>query len=375
MTQSETTAMPAIVMTVLAAFSLVCMGVLGGGVSAQGADTPVKAVYGLSPQHHALAGKQPEAIARALADWGVTAVFGGYEDPLLVAALHEQGIRVFTEVSLFVGVRHWTRYPHSRPITRTGEPLAAEGWYCGVNPITPEIRQHSLEKIERLVQRYDVDGVWLDFCRWPCRWERPQPKLIQTSFDPFTLAAFQKDRGITLPSALETIPEKADWILEHHHETWTAWKCRQITTFVSQVRTVIDRAPREVLVGLFSVPWRPSDFEGGIRRIIGQDYRALAAHVDCFSPMVYHKLCDRDIAWIGEIAAWVGEETGKPVWPVIQAMDEPEAIGPQELGRAVSTALGASGSHGVVIFNLKALSPEKLRVVQEIFRGKEGLQK
>lgn len=159
--------------------------------------------------------------------------------------------------------------------------------------------------------------------------------------------------------------------MEHHQETWTAWKCGQITAFVAQVRPIIDLTPRKVLLGLFSIPWKPTDFDGGIRHIIGQDYHALAASVDCFSPMVYHKLCGRDVPWIAEIAATVGKETGKPVWPIVQAMDDPEALSPQELRQAVHTALTAPGSDGVIIFNLKALSPEKIRVVQEVFRGEK----
>ena len=37
---------------------------------------------------------------------------------------------------------------------------------------------------------------------------------------------------------------------------------------------------------------------------------------------------------------------------------------------AVQTALTASGSDGVIIYKLKALSPEKLTVMQDVFRGK-----
>lgn len=359
--------------TLLAVFVVVIMGVFGGDCPAQATDMPVKAIYGFSPKHQACTGKTPQEIAQEFAEWGVTAVFGGYEDPALVAALHEQGIKVFAEVTLFVGKRYWKRYPHSRPITGTGKPLAPDGWYYGVNPIIPEIREHNLARIRTLIEQYPLDGVWLDFCRWPCRWERPKPKLIQTSFDPLTLAVFQRDEGITIPSHLHTIPEKARWIKRHHQTTWTAWKCRQITEFVTQVRTIIDQAPRKVLLGLFGVPWQRSDFDGAIRSVIGQDYQALAASVDCFSPMVYHKLCARDIDWIAETTTWVGKETGRPVWPIVQAMDEPETVTPQELRQALETALSAPRSHGVIIFNLQALNPEKLKVVQEVFRGEKRL--
>jgi hypothetical protein len=51
-------------------------------------------------------------------------------------------------------------------------------------------------------------------------------------------------------------------------------------------------------------------------------------------------------------------------------MDDPAALSPLELRQAVQTALTSTGSGGVIIFNLKALSPEKIRVVKEVFNQK-----
>jgi len=83
--------------------------------------------------------------------------------------------------------------------------------------------------------------------------------------------------------------------------------------------------------------------------------------------MAYHKLCGKDIPWIAQVTEWVGQETRKPVWPIVQAVDEPESLTPQEFRRVLKTALAASGSEGVIIFKLRALSPEKMRVVKEVF--------
>jgi hypothetical protein len=353
-------------MTIAAAF-VILIGILMGDVCAQGIRVPVKALYGFSRKDIAFHGKVPEQIAQTLEQWGITAVFGGYGDSSMVSALHSRGIRVFAEVALFVGKKHWTRYPRSRPILSTGKPMAPDGWYYGVNPVIPEIRQHGLEIIQRLVERYPLDGIWLDFIRWPCRWDKPNPQLPQTSFDSFTLGAFQMDTGIRIPRALITIPDQAGWILQHHREDWADWKCKQINEFVRQAREMMKRARRRALLGLFGVPWRPADFDGAIRHVIGQDYRALSPHVDVFSPMAYHKLCGRDIPWIAQVTEWVGQETGKAVWPIVQAMDEPEPLSPREFRRVLKTALAASGSEGVIIFNLRALSQEKIEVITEVF--------
>jgi hypothetical protein len=190
--------------------------------------------------------------------------------------------------------------------------------------------------------------------------------LFQTSFDSFTLRSFQKDTGIHIPPGPEAIPDRAQWILRHHRKEWTGWKCQQITEFVKQARKIVERAPRRVLMGLFGVPWRSTDFDGAILHIIGQDYRTLSAYVDVFSPMVYHKLCGKDVPWVAQVTKWMWEETGKTVWPIVQAVDEPEPLNPREFRHVLKTALTTSGSQGVIIFNLTALGPDKVRVVREI---------
>ena len=115
--------------------------------------------------------------------------------------------------------------------------------------------------------------------------------------------------------------------------------------------------------------WTVTDFEGAIRHVVGQDYRSLSASVDVFSPMVYHKLCGRDVPWIAEITKWAWEETGKAVLPIVQAVDEPEPLKPQELHQVLKTALAAPGSQGAIIFNLGVLTPKKITVMEEVFGG------
>ena len=137
---------------------------------------------------------------------------------------------------------------------------------------------------------------------------------------------------------------------------------------IHSIGDAVDRPVQEMLHALVAGGQAiAGDFDGAIRYIIGQEYGALAAHVDCFSPMVYHTLCGRDVPWIAEITASIGKETGKPVWPIVQAMDDPATLSPQELRQAVQTALTATGSEGVIIFNLNALNPEKLKAVREVF--------
>jgi hypothetical protein len=230
------------------------------------------------------------------------------------------------------------------------------------------VRQQQLEALERLLTGYAIDGVWLDFIRWPCHWESPAPYLPRTSFDLETLARFSRDTGVALPPG--DVPTVAQVLLAQHGAGWTAWRCGQVTSWVADARAVLERARPDAVLGLFGVPWRLVDHGGAILAIIGQDYRALAQYVDVFSPMVYHRMCGQPPDWIGRIAEEIHVLSGKPVWPIIQSVDEPTPLPPEEYGQAIDVALHSGSSNGVLVFTMKGTVTDeaKLAVTKARFR-------
>ena len=65
-----------------------------------------------------------------------------------------------------------------------------------------EVSKLSEEEAWDVYHAHALDGVWLDFIRWPCHWEVPEPALPRTSFDAATVARFARDAGIDLPAVL-----------------------------------------------------------------------------------------------------------------------------------------------------------------------------
>lgn len=329
-----------------------------------------KSLYGFSPELAPFAGKNPAEQVALLRSWGNTAVFGGYQDPAFVEAAHEAGIPVYAEFGCFAGERWWKAVPASRPVTEDGRPLAPDAWYCGVNPSVPEVRQAQLGALEALLVNHALDGVWLDFIRWPCHWEVHDPYLPRTSFDPGTLARFGRDTGIDIPA--QDPPTAAKELLGRYEAEWTGWRCRQITTWVAQARAIVDRVRPGALLGLFGVPWRLANRDGAILNVIGQDYCALALYVDVFSPMVYHKMCGYGPNWIAEVVEEVHALSGKPVWPIVQSVDQPTPLSAEEYGRALDVALKCPAAEGVLVFHMQgALDPTKLSVTQARFKASQ----
>ena len=323
-----------------------------------------KALYGFSSDLPPFVGIGAAEQIAWLRSVGCTAIFGGYEDPDFVAAAHAAGMSVYAEFGCFVGRQWWEQMPESRPITADGAALEPEEWYCGVNPAIPGVRQERLAALESLLNEHELDGIWLDFIRWPGHWEVPEPTLLRTSFDPFTLAAFCRDSGINIPIADPAAAARL--LLSTHEAEWIAWRCARITSWVADARAVLRRVRPQALLGLFGVPWRLSDRGGAILSIIGQDYRALGEHVDVFSPMVYHRMCGYPVAWIGDVVAEVHALSGKPVWPIIQSVDEPSALSAAEYGQALDAILCHPAADGVLVFTLKgALDKAKLAVTRD----------
>jgi len=318
----------------------------------------IRALYGYRGELEPFAGREPQEQVDLLRSWGCNAIFGGYDDPAFVSAAHDAGMPVYAEFGCFVGEHWWNDVPASRPSLADGSPLEADEWYAGVNPSHPEVRSRLLQELERLVSRAPIDGVWLDFIRWPCHWEAPDPPRPATSFDAGTLGRFAAATGIEIPLEPATA---SDLLLGAEKAAWTDWRCQQITDWVCEAAQLVRRVCPEALVGLFSIPWRQDDFDGALEGVVGQDLAALGEHVDVFSPMVYHLMCGQEPAWIAEVVRDAQRTSGKRVWPIIQSVDKPTDLSPEAYGKALDAAMGCDESDGLIVFTLEGmLTPAKV---------------
>ncbi len=325
--------------------------------------SPVVALYGFSRNNDWFRNKTETEILDILTSWGINAVFGVHDDRALSEVLRQGGIKIFAEFGVFVGEEYWSRFPESRPVTSEGRRQEKEEWYAGVNPSNEQVRKEKLADFQAMLESRQLDGIWLDFIRWPCHWEVVNPRLEFTSFDKDTLEKFSRDTRIKLDSRDD--PVGAALLLQDRYRAeWDRWRCDQVTSWVAESRKLIDSYSPNTKLGLFGVPWI-RDYDNAIITVIGQDYETLGQYIDVFSPMVYHKMCGRPVSWIGEVTGWMSETTGKNVMPIIQTVNTPGSLSPGELGEATRSALEAPGSMGVIFYNLEGLNEQKLEAARE----------
>jgi len=340
---------------------------------------------------------------------GVDTVFTPAEAET-ISFFKSRGFRVFLTANAFGGTAAWKEFPDARPVLadgrRMGEApgpaavfpgapavadsaaLADEIGHGGVCPTHAGWRAARLREIGDQLTRFSgrdggIDGIWLDFIRYPGVWEnRGTLAIPDACYCPRCLAKFSRDTGITLPVAPENARDAAAWLRQNRPYEWMAWKKEQITSFARDVRTLIEnrgdmaappfssgknRGAVPPLLGAFVVPWTKGERDGAVSFLLGQDAFALAETVDVLSPMLYHRMVGRDANWVGDMTEYCLEQTRCAVWPIIQAEETTEA----EFAKAVRYA-GLGGAAGLLVYSQRGMNEGK-RQALAAFRPPENL--
>ncbi len=330
--------------------------------------------YGFSPSMATFEELSAAEIAERLRQSGCDGVFMHGPTPDWCEALHSAGLHVYAALGIFSGKGLWEQFPKAHPIGANGEPVSRVEWYEPVTPTLPALRAHRLQALETLIQAAPLDGVWLDAIRWPSFWEHQPPLMYETSFDPTTLAQFQKDMNVSLPIEKIEKGAVAKWILTHAPAAWQMWRCQQIETFVAEAKARLQQHRPTALLGIFTVPWTDADFDGNpqagsapnVHHVIGQDLTLLAPHVDAISPMVYHRMCERPPTWVGDVTTWVKDRSQATnseihIWPIVEVVEDTNVYPNTEFVAACQAAIAAQAD-AVMVFTLEGLFKDPSRI-------------
>ncbi len=172
---------------------------------------------------------------------------GGHDpgfDPLAVACreAHRRGLSLHAWVNVMPGW-HGDKPPKNprqlyrarpewfwRDARGRRQPL---GWYASLNPCYPEVRRYLVAVMHEIVRNYPVNGLHLDYIRFPNEWNKsyaPNQRVPDYPRDPRTLAMFKRVTGRTP----ETSPD-----------AWNRWRTQQVTQLVRDIRVMMKKvSPR-----------------------------------------------------------------------------------------------------------------------------------
>ena len=259
----------------------------------------------------------------SLREHGVNAILTEsetYETPAIEAA-HDLGLRFYAGIACFSDhakkFRSLTERPELWPILESGERRPLMEWYIGISPTDRRHQEEILATIRSIAADHPIDGIFLDFVRWPVHWEielRPgRVRPLDSSFDATTLAQFEQTFGTQLPTG--PVASRAAWIRERGFRAWVDFKCKVVTEFVCEARSFLKMVKPEAELGIYVVP----EVDGLTEPLTGQRLGELAPAVDWVSPMLYHNILLQRPSWIGPALSEVVRVAGPKTLPVIQA--------------------------------------------------------
>ena len=121
----------------------------------------------------------------------------------------------------------WYTHPEWFWYDRNGRRQPLGDWYVSLNPCLPEVRRYLVEVLQEIVCNYRVDGLHLDYVRFPTD-EGPR---VDYPHDARTLALFKAATGKT-PA--------------QDRAAWSRWRTAQVTQVVRDARAMTRRVRPEL---------------------------------------------------------------------------------------------------------------------------------
>ncbi|MFC1563212.1 family 10 glycosylhydrolase, partial [candidate division KSB1 bacterium] len=309
-----------------------------------------------------------------LNELGVNAIFvhGGSINEKMMELAKAEGLKVFAEFATLNGKKYIEEHPEAWPINEKGKKAQPASWFMGVCPTEPGFRQFRMKLLREMLQRLDLDGVWMDYLHWHAQFEEPEAILPETCFCDNCLTTFQAATGIEVPNG--TTPERAEWILKNSQNEWLDWRCSVVAGWARDIKMIIKQIRPDALLGVYHCPWDDDDFNGARRKNLGLDYDMLKEIVDVFSPMVYHGRMGRSAEWVRDNIEWfckrvkIKSSEFPKVWPIVQSYNDPHVISAKEFEKVLRDGVSAEAT-GVMMFTSYSVAEdeEKTKTMKRIY--------
>jgi uncharacterized lipoprotein YddW (UPF0748 family) len=221
------------------------------------------------------------------------------------------------------------------------ESATVEGVFTSV--IDPGAADHTVGVVADIARRYDLDGIHLDYLRYP-----------RDDFDyaPRALAQFRDSVLPDLEPAQRTRldarrPTEPLVFADTFPERWSAFRRDRLTSLVSRLRAAVRRERPGALV---SAAVYPDSREAAARKLQDWPHWARQGLLDAVCPMAY---TPDDAVFARQIGEAVRLAAPARVWAGIGAYKIP----PRQAGGQARVALEA-GSDGIVLFSFDSMSKD-----------------
>jgi uncharacterized lipoprotein YddW (UPF0748 family) len=221
---------------------------------------------------------------------------------------------------------HGNFLPHSQP----------EFW---IDPANFDGRQYLKDLLSEIVRKYDVDGLQLDYIRYPFN-----GKGTEMGYDWYGRTRFEKETGLSLDS-----------LNDNARQVWEAWKIQQVNDFVHDVSDSLRAIKPAIRISaaVYALPrrWRLNAIQQEWETWVNNGW------VDTLNPMTYAQKA-QDLT---NMASYVREASGDKamVFPglSIRQLDTAGLVEQLDASRAIGTL-------GTTMFACAQLDDKKLELLR-----------
>ncbi len=255
-------------------------------------------------------------------------------------------------------------HPEWYAVSRSGKSCATSpayvDYYRFLCPSHPDVPKYLEEKAREQLEKKDVDGLHLDYIRYPDvvlpvnLWQNY--KLDQSTelpdydfcYSQFSKEAFKKETGINI----DHVEYPAQSL------SWRNFRYRQINKIVNRIAEAAKEYNKPLTAAVFPTP----DLA---KRIVRQDWTNW--NLSAVFPMIYHGFYREPISWIGEAVA-EGVQTLHQKFPLYAGLYLPDFQNTQELESAIQLAK-VNGASGISLFGESEIDQEVLDCIKRIKFG------
>lgn len=207
-----------------------------------------------------------------------------------------------------------------------------------LSPISDGARAHSVRMVEEIVRNYDVDGLHLDYIRYPAEafdYSRSALEAFRRERRPFAAEAEREE--------MDRAPSPLAWT-RRLPNSWRSFREDRLTALVAQIAASARRLRPALTISAAVVP---DPVDARVRKLQSWPAWAQTGLLDAVCPMTYtpdEQVFDRQLRGLGDVVG------STPVWAGIGAF----RLGTPDIASSVRRArqLGAAG---VVLFSYEGL--------------------
>ncbi len=234
--------------------------------------------------------------------------FRGF-DPLefIITEAHKRNIEVHAWLEVFFsGYKRpgeiLEKHPNWAAVDISGNvPVKAEDDKYFIDPAHKEARKFLINTFVDMVERYDLDGLHLDYIRYPLQTEVPY------GFSSYSKELFTQTTGLEVP---KNSTDK-NW------QAFNIFKEEQVTTFVKELREAV-LLVKPLLISAAVFPGN----DGIVNKNQNWPLWIEEGYLDFLTPMLYSRSTSLVEHWIQDLIEEIGPKI--PFYPALAAISIPE---------------------------------------------------